>query len=109
GASTPTVPPAAVRILCPHCRRHLAVPEAHVGHPLRCGACSGTFRVPARAGAPPAPRADENEPPREKGAPAPLRANCPHCRQSLLLSRVHVGRTLKCPGCSGEFALRAGG
>jgi serine/threonine protein kinase len=107
-----TPPPAPIRILCPHCRRQLAVQEVHVGRSLRCAACSGTFTVPARQGMPPHPAPSIQEPPRNPvpgGRPASLRANCPHCRQALSFSPKHLGQALKCPRCSGEFKLRPGG
>jgi serine/threonine protein kinase len=95
-AATPPASPSGVfRILCPHCKRQLSVQEAHAGQALRCAACSGTFKVPAKPGAGPASE--------------PLRVACPHCRQPLSLSRQHLGKKLKCPHCAGGFALPAGG
>jgi tetratricopeptide (TPR) repeat protein len=71
----------AVRALCPHCRRPLAVRQADAGGPLRCPACGGTFTL----------------------APPPLRVPCPHCRRQLSLSPEHLNRTVKCQACAGTF------
>jgi hypothetical protein len=56
------VTPMPVRVLCPGCRKKLAIPDHLAGKTLRCPSCQTPFRVPSGdgAGTAPAPSAGGN-------------------------------------------------
>jgi hypothetical protein len=103
------------------CGQKLKAPDDAAGRKARCPACKADVRIPAGPpdGSPASVGTEEAAAQKPSGAAAPppgpasaggpVVATCPHCRTEMDVPPSLVGRSVRCPQCSGQFQAPAAG
>lgn len=98
-----SAPPSPIKIECTSCHGTIGIPDTALGKSVKCPLCSAVFvaqKAPPLVPPPPAP------PPLPAVAPATARVQCSHCKKDLSVPGSAIGKSVKCPLCSGIFTAQ---